>query len=340
MDNQAPYITPTPTQPTQPVQPMSPVQPVFNQPPMPQKGSGKPTLSIIIAVALVILLLIVSGVMYGIQNSKAGTYLRKTEDFAHSTGLKQYEEALNEFAAAQDGLYKDMYYCRASSERMFALIDHNGVSYFANDAGMNALNEYREAYDFMMRENPGVYTAFPVVGGLGKSGQAKKAHEVVKALTDQAGQLNETNEYSAYCMNDLYGMLAGQLTYLEEFADEARLTDTFNMNGTNAQHRLDSLEQYKSYGNIQLEGFEKVNELRTQFLDGVISNLTQLRDLEKTAKRNTPFVVGGLPNSFTQNITFFDEALVAEAGKQAERYITVDVTGLQSSLSQVKALAQ
>lgn len=318
--------------------------PTSTQPIMPHgnndsKSKKKPILLSVIV--LVILALIAFGVLFVLQTSRANAYLEKAKEFGSSVAVKQLDDVVTEFSTAKDGLYKDMYFCSATSSQILG----------SNDVATQELElrkKYQDSYDFLKQNQPADYKTLPLVGSFGKSAEAKEANRVITDLNKQVellvGQPDgydgyTGNEYSQYCLGSMYVLLSNYMSYLPQFADETTLAQHFRDGSTNAQEKLDQLALFESYDvGATPSGFDQVDKLQSEFIGGVRASLQGLLATEQEHPRNTNYL-GYKHTEFANNLNSFNDSIVPEAKLQAEKYITLDMEKLQTSLADTKALA-
>lgn len=309
--------------------------------PPPNDKKSKSKTIILSIVAILVVLIVTFGVLIVLQISRANIYLSSAKEFSSSVAVKQLDESLVEFSTSADGLYKDMYFCRATSSQIFSSSD-------VASKELAIRKKYQDSYSFLKQNKPEDYKTLPLVGGIGKSAEAKRVNNDIVTLVTQLEQFTGKpdgydgylgNEYSQYCMNSLYNMLSSFMPYLPQFANADTLSQSFSDGSTYAQQKLDQLALFESYDiSSPPNGFEELDKLQSEYVGGVRTSLQGLLVTENTNPRNTLYL-GNKHSDFDNNINTFDESLVPEAKRQAEKYIVVDVDEILSSLNSIKELA-
>ncbi len=320
-------------QPVTPQQPSEPVQFQSHNTPLAPKRNVKRLIAILTPIVLVAIV----GGLFAYQTVSANSYKDKAKKFGTSTAVTQINTLTDEFTA-NNSLFADMYVCKAKAADTIKTIDRKGSSYFSNEAVDAYLKDYSEAHDYFVAQSPGTFKPLPLFGSFGAAKQATTASNTIAEFVATSQKLKTVNDHSRYCLTNIYGMLSGQVPYLYFFSDEAKLADSFTSKSTNAQQKLDTLKQYKSYGEPSIpSGFEDVSKYRAQFMSSVELELNQLVSREKS-NPGFAFALGTAYTGFKQTLNYFDSALISEAASQFERHSDFTPSSLKDALNKVKAI--
>lgn len=309
---------------------------------LPQQPAGDKSkiLVTIVCIIVVVLLAAAFGTLYAMQTSRAKEYLVKAREFGSSEAVRNLGEGLDTFNKSDDGLYKDMYLCKASAAQIIS----------AGDVATKELEvrkKYSDASAAVKQNAPGEFKSLPLVGSFGKSSEARKASKSINELVTSVEQLTGPadgyggytgNEYAQYCLRSIYTLLSNHLAFLQLFSDEATLARYFKDGTTYAQDKLDQLTLFESYGHTPPSGFEDVDKVRSEYLSAVRGTLEGLLTTEKEHKGDVLYL-GYKYTDFANHLKAYDDSLIAQASRLAAERITLDIDKLEASIDAVRELA-